>query len=44
MIAIIEQELGYRLYEAVGQVKRDLSKPKQRASVSPKQASPLRQG
>jgi hypothetical chaperone protein len=25
MIAIIEQELGYRLYEAVGQVKRDLS-------------------
>ncbi|WP_114954938.1 Hsp70 family protein [Sphingosinicella terrae] len=25
MIAVIEQELGYRLYEAVGQVKRDLS-------------------
>jgi hypothetical chaperone protein len=25
MIAIVEQELGYRLYEAVGQVKRDLS-------------------
>jgi hypothetical chaperone protein len=25
MIAIIEQELGYRLYEAVGQAKRDLS-------------------
>ncbi len=25
MIAIIEQELGFRLYEAVGQVKRDLS-------------------
>nr|WP_295374770.1 Hsp70 family protein [uncultured Sphingosinicella sp.] len=25
MIAILEQELGYRLYEAVGQVKRDLS-------------------
>jgi hypothetical chaperone protein len=25
MIAVVEQELGYRLYEAVGQVKRDLS-------------------
>ncbi|NML06325.1 Hsp70 family protein [Sphingomonas sp. G-3-2-10] len=25
MIAIIEEELGFRLYEAVGQVKRDLS-------------------
>jgi len=25
MIAVIEQELGYRLYDAVGQVKRDLS-------------------
>jgi hypothetical chaperone protein len=25
MIAVIEQELGYRLYEAVGQVKRDLT-------------------
>lgn len=25
MIAIVEQELGYRLYEAVGRVKRDLS-------------------
>jgi hypothetical chaperone protein len=25
MIAVVEQELGYRLYEAVGQVKRELS-------------------
>jgi hypothetical chaperone protein len=25
MIAVVEQELGYRLYEAVGQVKRDLT-------------------
>jgi hypothetical chaperone protein len=25
MIAVVEQELGYRLYEAVAQVKRDLS-------------------
>jgi hypothetical chaperone protein len=25
MIAVVDQELGYRLYEAVGQVKRDLS-------------------
>jgi hypothetical chaperone protein len=25
MIAVVEQELGYRLYEAVGKVKRDLS-------------------
>jgi hypothetical chaperone protein len=25
MIQVVEQELGYRLYEAVGQVKRDLS-------------------
>jgi hypothetical chaperone protein len=25
MIRVVEQELGYRLYEAVGQVKRDLS-------------------
>jgi hypothetical chaperone protein len=25
MIAVVEQELGYRLYEAVGQAKRDLS-------------------
>jgi len=25
MIGLVEQELGYRLYEAVGQVKRDLS-------------------
>lgn len=25
MIAVVEQELGFRLYEAVGQVKRDLS-------------------
>jgi hypothetical chaperone protein len=25
MIAIVEQELGYRLYDAVGQVKRELS-------------------
>ncbi|HZG08788.1 MAG TPA: Hsp70 family protein [Allosphingosinicella sp.] len=25
MIAVVEQELGYRLYESVGQVKRDLS-------------------
>jgi hypothetical chaperone protein len=25
MVAVVEQELGYRLYEAVGQVKRDLS-------------------
>jgi hypothetical chaperone protein len=28
MIAVVEQELGYRLYEAVGQVKRDLSSAK----------------
>ena len=35
MIAVVEQELGYRLYEAVGQVKRDLtSAPAARFSFS----------
>src|SRR3569832_404976 len=29
MIAVIEEELGFRLYEAIGQVKRDLSAAEQ---------------